>query len=112
MGAGLSLVALALIATSFVVQVPAFRPDANAPIWERLEAQRDLESRPGRHLVLGPQAIVYNYNPALLRQAKVLWAADMGSEENRRLFELFPDYQLWWMEVYGESVMLRPLEVE
>lgn len=111
-GAGLGLVALVLIATSFAVQVPAFRPDANAPIWERLEAQRDLESTPGRHLVLGPQAIVYNYNPALIRQAKVLWAADMGSEENRRLFELFPDYQFWWMEVYGRSVMLRPLEMK
>lgn len=111
-GAGLSLVAIGLIAISFLVQVPAFRPDADAPIRERLEIQRDLEGRPGRHLVLGQRAVIYNYNPADIRQAEVLWAADMGTDENRRLFELFPDYELWWLEIYGRSVELQSLEVE
>ena len=37
----------------------------------------------------------------------MLWAADMGPDENRRLFELFPDYERWWLEVYGRSVELQ-----
>jgi len=111
-GAGLSLVAIGLVVISFLVQVPAFRPDADAPIRKRLEFQQDLQDRPGRHLVLGPRSVVYNYNPADLRGAEVLWAADMGAEENARLFELFPDYERWWMEVYGRSVELRPLADE
>jgi hypothetical protein len=111
-GAGLSLVALGLIVISFVVQVPAFRPDADALIRKQQEIQRDLEAKPGRHLVLAPRSVVYNYNPADIRKAKVLWAADMGTDENRRLFELFPDYERWWLEIYGRSVELRPLEVE
>ena len=111
-GAGLSLVALGLIAISCVVQVPAFRPDVDAPIRKRLEIQRDLEGRPGRHLVLGYRTVIYNYNPADLKGAGVLWAADMGTDENRRLFELLPDYELWWLEIYGRSVELHPLEPE
>lgn len=107
-GAGLSLVAVGLILISFAVQLPAFRPDADAPIRQRLELQRDLEGRPGRHLVLGQRSVIYNYNPPDLQNAKVLWAADMGAEENERLFELFPDYERWWMEIYGRSVELRP----
>jgi hypothetical protein len=67
---------------------------------------------PGRHLVLGPRGVIYNYNPADLQGAKVLWAADMGIDENRRLFELFPEYERWWLEVYGRSVELLPLEAE
>ena len=111
-GAGSSLVAIGLIAISFVVQMPAFRPDADAPIRKRLEIQRGLASRPGRHLVLGQRNVIYNYNPADIRGAEVLWAADMGTDENRRLFELFPDYELWWLEIYGRSVELQPLEME
>ena len=107
-GAGLSLVAVGLILISFAVQLPAFRPDADAPIRQRLELQRDLEGRPGRHLVLGQRSVIYNYNPPDLQNAKVLWAADMGEEENQRLFELFPDYERWWMESYGRSMELRP----
>jgi hypothetical protein len=36
----------------------------------------------------------------------------MGTDENRRLFELLPDYELWWLEIYGRSVELHPLEPE
>jgi hypothetical protein len=92
--------------------VPAFRPDVDAPIRKRLEIQRDLEGRPGRHLVLGYRTVIYNYTPADLKGAGVLWAADMGTDENRRLFELLPDYELWWLEIYGRSVELHPLEPE
>ena len=77
-----------------------------------MEIQRDLADRPGRHLVLGLQNVIYNYNPADIRGAEVLWAADMGTDENRRLLELFPDYELWWLEIYGRSVELQPLEME
>jgi hypothetical protein len=111
-GAGLSLVAIGLVVISFFVQLPAFRPDADAPIRRRLELQSDLEERPGRHLVLGPRGVVYNYNPPDIRRARVLWAADLGVDENHRLIELFPDYELWWMEIYGRAVELGPLELE
>ena len=107
-GAGLGLVAIGLIVISFLVQIPAFRPDADAPIRRRLDYQRELAERPGRHLVLGQRNVIYNYNPADIRGAEVLWAADMGTDENRRLIELFPDYELWWLEVYGRSVELQP----
>jgi hypothetical protein len=109
-GAGLGLVALGLILVSFLVQIPAFRPDADAPIRRRLDYQQELAERPGRHLVLGQRNVIYNYNPADIRGADVLWAADMGTDENRRLIELFPDYEVWWLEIYGRSVELQTYE--
>ena len=109
-GAGLGLIAIGLIVISFLVQIPAFRPDADAPIRRRLDYQEELAERPGRHLVLGQRNVIYNYNPADIRGAEVLWAADMGTDENRRLIELFPDYEVWWLEIYGRSVELLSYE--
>ena len=109
-GAGLGLVAIGLILVSFLVQIPAFRPDADAPIRRRLDYQQELAERPGRHLVLGQRNVIYNYNPADIRGADVLWAADTGTDENRRLIELFPDYEVWWLEIYGRSVELQTYE--
>lgn len=111
-GAGLSLVAIGLIVVSFLAQIPAFRPDTDAPIRERLDYQQELADRPGRHLVFGQKNVIYNYNPADIRGADVLWAADMGPEQNWGLIELFPDYEVWWLEIYGRSVELQPFELE
>jgi hypothetical protein len=111
-GAGLSLVALVVLVTSFLVQIPAFRPDAGDPSRVREEIRASLEAEPGQHLVFLPPVLRFNLNPAALRSAKVLWAFDLGAESNQRLLELYPDRDRWRMTLYGNRAELRPFEPE
>jgi len=68
----------------------------------RLEAQ--LNRTPGQHLV-----IVHNhwshtgsedwiYNKPDLATAKIVWARDMGPNENRELLQYFPDRKVWLVD--------------
>jgi len=63
-----------------------------------------LEQLPGKQLVVvhyAPQHDIFDewvYNAADIDQAKIVWARDMGPEENARLTDYFRDRQVWTLE--------------
>ena len=70
---------------------------------ERARTLHDLEQRPGRHLVIVHEIIPPNrgedwvYNRADIDHSKVVWARDMGSENNQELLRYYPDRQVWFV---------------
>lgn len=77
-------------------------------------AQRELESTAGQHLVFvsyGPLHEVgdeWVYNDADIDRAKVIWARDLGDEENQALIESYPNHILWRMPVRFDRGPQRP----
>jgi len=76
------------------------------PIWPRGNLQRaaflkKLDAMPGRHLVIvhyAPDHGPHNewvYNRADIDGAQVVWARDMGEEQNRELLEYFNGRRVW-----------------
>ncbi len=71
----------------------------------RAEIQHELEADDARHLIVvtyGPQHHTANewvYNAADIDEAEVVWARDMGAENNRRLLDHFPDREIWSLHV-------------
>jgi hypothetical protein len=63
--------------------------------------EKTLEAAGGRHLVIvryGPEHYAHDewvYNRASFDQAPVLWARDMGDENNRALLAAYPCRQVW-----------------
>lgn len=107
-GTGLGIVASLVIVVSFLVQIPAFRPDEGAPSRSLKEAGALLEAKSGQHLVLLQPGPRFNRNGADLWGTDVLWAFDYGVESNRELVELFPQHTRWRLDLYGSSVEVRP----
>ena len=75
---------------------------------------RDLESRPGKHLVIvqySPQHnIIYEwvYNRADLPGARVVWARDMGPEQNAELIRAFAGRTVWVVAPDEDPAVLKP----
>ncbi|MBZ5608153.1 MAG: hypothetical protein LAP38_07845 [Acidobacteriia bacterium] len=80
---------------------------------ERIIAQ--LESHPGRHLVLvryGPKHDSFRefvYNAADIDHARIVWARDMGAEKNRELLSYFKDRQVWELDADDQPPALSRL---
>jgi hypothetical protein len=76
---------------------------AETPDRARILAQ--LKQTNGRHLVIvryDPRHLVneeWVYNEADIDGAKVVWAREMDSIQNRKLFDYFKDRQVWLVEV-------------
>ena len=76
---------------------------------QRIQAQ--LESTPGEHLIVvryAPNHDVHQewvYNAAEIDKAKVVWARSMEDWRNRRLFDYFPNRQVWLLE--PDSIVLN-----
>ena len=79
------------------------------PAWPRGNLQRaqivhELQQAPGQHLVLvrySPGHDVdaeYVYNDADIDHAKIVWARDMGGEDNRELLDYFPYRKVWLLQ--------------
>ncbi len=70
---------------------------------ERPRLVAGLERTPGRHLVVvryGPRHTEtindeWVYNAAEIDAAKIVWAREMDTGENRKLFEYFQDRRAW-----------------
>jgi hypothetical protein len=94
---------------------PAFRPrDVWPATWcspsasmfmlDRAQIQGKLEQEPGRHVVIvrysaGHQAgLDWVYNRANIDGSKVIWARDMGREQNAELLRYFQGRRIWLME--------------
>jgi hypothetical protein len=76
--------------------------------WQNLERAhilKELESTPGEHVVIvryrpGHDFILdeWVFNPADIDNSKVLWARDMGAEQNAELVRYFSNRQAWLVE--------------
>jgi hypothetical protein len=115
-GAALSLgVALALV---FNVSQSAARRMNDPFSWggwglsDRADIQHQLEATPGKHLVMvryrGHHSVheEWVFNGAEIDGAKVLWARDLGPEQNTRLFAYFKDRMVWLVEPGEDSTPL------
>jgi hypothetical protein len=98
-----------ILMISFTASAAAFAQQlqsswfAQTPDRARILAQ--LKETAGRHLVMvryGPAHSLENewvYNEADIDGAKVVWAREMDSAQNRKLFEYFKDRHVWLVEV-------------
>ncbi len=69
----------------------------------RLAIRRQLESLPGKQLVFvryGPRHTFkeWVYNSANIDPSKVIWARDLGMEDNELLLRHYPDRRAWLLE--------------
>jgi hypothetical protein len=89
------------------------------PAWPRGNLERamllkQLQELPGRQLVIvsyGPQHNVdreWVYNEANIDEAKVVWARDMGREDNKELIQYFHDRSAWFLEGDRPEPRLQP----
>jgi hypothetical protein len=91
-------------------------PNTWATIWTvplgRQKLISELESRPGLHLVLVSYGTThdpfreYVYNAADIDRSRIVWARDMGVEQNRALLEYFRNRQIWELDADAEPLKL------
>jgi hypothetical protein len=88
-------------------------PPQLPPSIERASLDARLRRRPGKQLVVvhegeghDPEA-EWVYNSADLQSAKVIWARDMGNEQNRQLIRDFPGRTVWFLD--PDAVPLQPV---
>lgn len=73
-----------------------------------------LKRQPGSHLVVvhyGPNHFnraEWVYNEADIDAAKVVWARDMGTDQNRALLKYFKDRHIWLLEGDAQPPKLAP----
>jgi hypothetical protein len=71
----------------------------------RAEVINKLSHMPGRHLIIvryGPEHDInfeWVYNDADIDRSKVVWARDMGAEQNAKLLDYYRDRQIWRLTV-------------
>jgi hypothetical protein len=82
---------------------------------DRADLLHDLESKPGKHVVLvryGPDHSVHEewvFNAADIDASKVIWARDLPGEINDQLFRYYPDRTIWLATPdTGDVSILRP----
>lgn len=95
-----SLVVAQLVMCLLLISLYLIRPSQGFG-QQRASFLRQLEQRPGKHLVIvryGRQHIVHEewvFNAADIDGAKVVWAREMGPAENARLLAYFKDRRVW-----------------
>jgi hypothetical protein len=107
-----AMILLRVTAAAVHVQIEPLWPRGNL---ERARIVRLLQRLPGRQLVIvryGPDHNVdreWVYNDATIDAAKVVWARDMGRNDNHELLQYFRDRNAWFIEVDNSAVDLLPL---
>jgi hypothetical protein len=104
---------LAIYFGDFAVRGIAYAASAprDFPKW-RADLTTRLESLPGNHLVMvryGPDHILHEewvYNGADIDGSKIVWAREMSSAENGRLFDYFAGYHRWLLTVDADEPTL------
>jgi hypothetical protein len=72
--------------------------------WDRPSIQARMEKLPGRHLLLVHYTPEHDprsswvANGADIDGSKVVWANDMGQQQNQGLIEYFKDRKVWMVE--------------
>jgi hypothetical protein len=104
-----AMIVLRLVAVQGHAQIEPDWPRGN---WTRVRVMERLSRLSGRQLVLvsyGPGHTVddeYVYNDADIDSAKIVWARDMGPEQNQELIDYFHDRQVWILEPDHPSPLL------
>lgn len=80
---------------------------------ERAAIEKQLESTPGKHLVIVRQGPVnidkeWVYNEPDINASKVAWARDMGERDNEELVQYFHDRHIWLLVVGNSPVDYPP----
>ena len=78
----------------------------------RIAIGRELQTAPGKQLVFvrySPQHDFeeWVYNAANIDQARIVWARDLGAEENQKLQRYYPDRTAWLLEPNAKPPRLR-----
>lgn len=80
----------------------------------RAALEQQVQQVPGRHLVIVRYQPDHNpfvewvYNEADIENANVVWARDMGPEQNQELFRYFKDRSVWLLEADASPARLHP----
>ena len=80
----------------------------------RQTIEHKLEALPGKHLVVVRYSEDHNihdewvYNGAEIDSAKVVWAREIGGEQNGRLFAYFRDRKVWLVTPDTDNTYLEP----
>lgn len=117
-GIALSWAVFGLLATDVVSAVSKHQCD---PLeWacqgdpSRAAIAEKLSKMPGKHLVVVRYEEDHNihdewvYNGAEIDSAKVLWARELDTEQNEKLFEYFKDRRVWLVEPDKDNTELVP----
>jgi hypothetical protein len=81
---------------------------------ERERVHETFERQPGRQLVLVRYSDKHNpldewvYNPADIADAKVVWAREMDSADNRELIEYYRDRTVWLVQPDSLPAIVSP----
>jgi len=82
--------------------------------FDRAQIISELSRQPGSHLIIvryEPNHTFSNewvYNGADIDGSKVIWARDMGEEENKELLQYFSQRRAWLVEPDAKPVRLQP----
>jgi hypothetical protein len=106
-----AMILLRLTAAAVHVQIELAWPRGNL---ERAALLRQLQHLPRRQLVIVVYAPQHNfdrdwvYNDADIDAAKVLWARDMGDQQNQELLQFFHGRQAWLIHADDVPSKLEP----
>jgi hypothetical protein len=104
------MVFLRVAAVALHIQIEPAWPRGNL---ERAKLLHHLQQEPGQQLVLVRYGAHHDvdhewvYNRADIDHAKVVWARDMGANENRELLQYFKDRKVWMVD--GDNPTPQPI---
>lgn len=81
-------------------------------LWQRVEIEQQLSATPGKQLVIVSYSDTHSvheewvYNGADIDGSKIVWARDLGPEENAKLVEYFKDRTAWVVQEGPETAPL------
>jgi hypothetical protein len=107
----IAMVVLRVSAVAAHVQIEPAWPRGNL---DRAAVVRELQHSPGEHLVIvhyGPRHDVdweWVYNAADIDHAKVVWARDMGDQQNQELLRYFAGRKVWLLNGDDSPAKLSP----
>jgi hypothetical protein len=104
-GLGIARAAVVLLLFQTATAIPARLRDPDGGLRSRAEMINKLNHMPGKHLIVvryGPNHDInfdWVYNDADIDGSKVVWARDMGAEQNAKLLAYYRDRQVWQLTV-------------
>ena len=77
--------------------------------------RNQLESAPGKHLVFVHYWALHSFrewvhNGADIDRSRIVWARDLGQNEDKALRDYYPDRKAWLLEPDANPPRLRPYE--
>lgn len=107
-----AMIVLRLTALISHVQIEPDWPRGNVA---RAQIVRSLQNSPGQHLILvryGTKHLPddeWVYNAADIDHAKVVWARDMGEQDNQELLRYFSQHKVWALHPDESPLRLKPI---